>query len=40
MSVDMRQMDHSMAAMTNSMGHMGNDINKFSNPQRMMAFVP
>jgi len=33
-------MNRSMAVMTNSMGHMGNDINKFSNPSRMMTFVP
>jgi len=32
-------MNHSMAVMTQAMGHMGNDINKFSNPQRMMPFV-
>ena len=40
MSVDMRQMNQSMAVMTNAMGHMSSDINKFSSPQRMLPFVP
>jgi len=33
-------MNQMAASMVEGQARMGNDINKFSNPQRMMPFVP